>query len=78
VITSIVQFWAGRSIYRSAWASARHRAVSMNTLVALGTSIAFGYSALVTLWPSLVQRWGLPLHVYFETSLVIVALVLCG
>ena len=78
VIASIVQFWAGRSIYRSAWASAKHFAVSMNTLVALGTSIAFGYSALVTLWPSLIQRWGLPLHVYFETSLVIVALVLCG
>ena len=33
---------------------------------------------LVTLWPALAERWGLPLHVYYETSLIIVALVLAG
>src|SRR5436305_1436394 len=46
--------------------------------VALGTGVAFGYSAFVTLWPAAAERWGLPLHVYFETSLVILALVLAG
>ena len=50
----------------------------MNTLVALGTGVAYGYSAFVTLWPAAAERWGLPLHVYFETSLVILALVLAG
>ncbi|MDN5750070.1 MAG: hypothetical protein L0H64_16405, partial [Pseudonocardia sp.] len=48
----------------------------MNTLVALGAGVAYVYSAFVTLWPAAAERWGLPLHVYFETSLVIVALVL--
>ena len=33
---------------------------------------------VVTLWPSLAERWGLPLHVYYETSLIIVALVQAG
>jgi P-type Cu+ transporter len=78
VIATFVQFWAGRGIYSAAWTAARHGATSMNTLVALGTGVAFGYSAFVTLWPAAAEKWGLPLHVYFETSLVIIALVLMG
>ncbi len=78
VIATVVQAWAGHDIYRSAWAAAKHRATSMNTLVALGTGVAYGYSAFVTLWPGQAQSWGLPLHLYFETALVVVALVLMG
>jgi copper chaperone CopZ len=78
VLATVVQFWAGRGIYAAAWAAARHRAANMNTLVALGTGISYGYSAFVTLWPGVAERWDLPLHVYFETSLVIVALVPMG
>jgi Cu+-exporting ATPase len=78
VVATVVQFWAGRDIYRAAWAAARHGSTNMNTLVALGTGVAYGYSAFVTLWPAAAERWGLPLHVYFETSLVILALVLAG
>ena len=78
VIATVVQFWAGRPFYAAAWAAARHGATNMNTLVALGTGIAYGYSAFVTLWPAAAESWGLPLHIYFETSLVIIALVLLG
>ncbi|HET8589040.1 MAG TPA: cation transporter, partial [Nakamurella sp.] len=78
VVATVVQFWAGRDIYRAAWTAARHRSTTMNTLVALGTGVAYGYSAFVTLWPATAERLGLPLHVYFETSLVILALVLAG
>ena len=78
VVATVVQVWAGADIYRAAWAAARHRSTNMNTLVALGTGVAYAYSAFVTLWPATAERWGLPLHVYFETSLVILALVLAG
>jgi P-type Cu+ transporter len=78
VVATIVQFWAGRSIYQAAWAAAKHRTATMNTLVTLGTGVAYGYSAFVTLWTGVAERWGLPLHVYFETALVITALVLMG
>ncbi len=78
VVTTVVQFWAGREFYAQAWAAARHRATNMNTLVALGTLVAYGYSTFATLWPAQAQGWGLPLHVYFETSLVILALVTMG
>jgi Cu+-exporting ATPase len=78
VVTTVVQFWAGKEFYAQAWAAARHGATNMNTLVALGTLVAYGYSAFATLWPAQAQGWGLPLHVYFETSLVILALVTMG
>jgi P-type Cu+ transporter len=78
VVATVVQSWAGREVYAAAWAAARRRSTNMNTLVALGTGVAYGYSAFVTLWPAAAERWGLPLHVYFETSLVILALVLAG
>jgi Cu+-exporting ATPase len=78
VIATGVQLWAGADIYRQAWAAAKHRATTMNTLVALGTGVAYGYSAFVTLWPAQAQSWGLPLHLYFETALIVVALVLMG
>ncbi|RCG32725.1 heavy metal translocating P-type ATPase [Sphaerisporangium album] len=78
VVATVVQFWAGRPLYRAAWAAGRHGAVNMNTLVVMGTTVAYGYSAFVTLWPALAERLGLPLHVYFEISVVVIALVLTG
>ncbi len=78
VVATAVQWWAGKDLYASAWAAAKHRTTNMTTLVALGTGVAWSYSTLVTLWPGLAERWGLPLHVYYETSLIIVALVLAG
>jgi P-type Cu+ transporter len=51
VVATVVQFWAGGVFYRAAWAAARHGATNMSTLVALGTTVAYGYSAFVTLWP---------------------------
>jgi Cu+-exporting ATPase len=78
IVATSVQFWAGQSIYAAAWAAAKHRGTNMNTLVALGTLVAWGYSTFTTLWPGLAEQAGFPVHVYFETSLVIVALVLLG
>ena len=73
-----VQAWAGAEFYRAAWAAARARTATMNTLVAVGTSVAYGYSAFVTLAPSLARRWSLPPEVYFESSVFVIALVLLG
>jgi Cu+-exporting ATPase len=78
VVATAVQWWAGKGLYASAWAAAKHRTTNMTTLVALGTGVAWSYSTFVTLWPGVAEKWGLPLHVYYETSLIIVALVLAG
>jgi Cu+-exporting ATPase len=80
IAATIVQFWAGRSIYQAAWVAARHGATNMDTLIAVGTSVAYGYSAFVTLWPRLAMQWGFanPENLYFETGVIIIALILLG
>src|SRR6185437_13439644 len=78
IAATIIQFWAGGTFYAAAWAAARHGSTNMNTLVAVGTSVAYGYSAFVTLWPALARRWGFQEHLYYETAVIIIALILLG
>lgn len=78
VAATVVQFWAGSGFYQAAWAAARHGGTNMNTLVAIGTSAAYAYSAFVTLWPGLAAQWGLPYHLYYETAVIVIALILLG
>lgn len=66
-----VQFWAGWPFLRSAIAKARHLQTNMDTLVAVGTLAAYGYSAVQTLTGSFHD-------LYFETSAVIISLILLG
>jgi Cu+-exporting ATPase len=77
-MTSIVVGWAGRHFYARAWASFRHRAADMNTLIAVGTGTAFLFSVAVTLAPAFFQSRGLQPDVYFEAVVLIIALVLMG
>ncbi len=78
IAATIVQFWAGRVFYRATWAAARHGGTNMNTLVAVGTSVAYGYSAFVTLWPGAAADWGFEFHLYYESAVIIIALILMG
>src|SRR5215212_3385378 len=70
-----VQFWAGRRFYRGAWGALKHGQANMNTLVVVGTSAAYLYSAVATLAPGL---FGGRAGVYFDTSALIVTLILLG
>jgi Cu+-exporting ATPase len=78
IVATVIQVWAGRIFYRAAWAAARHGGTNMNTLVALGTSAAYGYSAFVTLWPVKAAAWGFDYQLYYESAVIIIALVLMG
>ena len=69
-----VQFYAGLRYYRGAYRALRNRRANMDTLVVIGTSAAFLYSLAVTLFPDSVGSH----DVYFDTSAVIIALVLAG
>ena len=77
-----VQFWAGWAFYTSGFGSLRHRVANMHTLIALGTSVAYGYSvAVVFIWalsPETLSVRGMESSVYFETSAIIITLILLG
>ena len=73
-----VIFWCGGRFFVIAAKSLRHGIAEMHTLIALGTSAAFFYSAMATIWPHLFMRTGQMPHVYFEAAAVIVTLILLG
>jgi P-type Cu+ transporter len=73
-----IQFWVGREFHRSAWSAFRHRTADMNTLISLGTNIAFFYSLWMTINPKYFTDQGLSAQVYYEASAMIVTLTLLG
>ncbi len=90
IVAVPIQIRVAAPFYRSAWAAAKRKTSNMNTLVVVGTSVAFGYSSLVTI-TQLVQGdstlWSnaasfvAPGHhtgTYFEVSAAIIGLVLVG
>lgn len=73
-----VQFWAGLEFYKTAVSALKHRTSNMDTLVALGTTVAFGYSVFVTFFPQTVMALGIEPMPYFDVSTVIIGLILLG
>ncbi|MFF5188023.1 heavy metal translocating P-type ATPase [Streptomyces sp. NPDC000345] len=71
-----VMFYTGWPIHVTGWLTLRHRAADMNSLIALGTSAAYGYSLLVTLAPGLLPED--LREVYYEAVGVILTLILLG
>ena len=67
-----VQFWIGRRFYAGAWHALRGGGANMDVLIALGTTMAWALSAIVTLLGMHDQ------HVYFEAGAAVITLVLLG
>jgi Cu+-exporting ATPase len=78
VLATPVQFWAGWRFYKGAWGALRHGTADMNTLIAVGTSAAYFYSAVAVVFPGLFAAGGREVHLYFDTSAMIVTLILLG
>ncbi|HMC03441.1 MAG TPA: heavy metal translocating P-type ATPase, partial [Cellulomonadaceae bacterium] len=76
---TFIQLWAGRRFYEATWRSFRHGFdTNMSTLVAVGTSAAWAYSVFVTMYPEVIMRAGLSGETYFDSSTIIVGLILLG
>ena len=74
VMASVVQFYPGLRFYKGTIDAIKNRAGNMDTLIAIGTSAAWAYSAGVVVFPSLFPSTG----IYFDTSTAIVSLILTG
>lgn len=78
LLSTPVIFWLGRDFFRNAWMQAKHRSATMDTLVALSTSIAYLFSVFNTLYPQFWIERNVEPHVYFEAGSVIIAFILLG
>ncbi|UCE41546.1 MAG: copper-translocating P-type ATPase [Candidatus Aminicenantes bacterium] len=78
ILATPVQFWIGGQFYRGAWSAFKHRNADMNTLIAVGTSAAYLYSVTATVYPFFFESGGIKPDVYFDTSAMIIVLILFG
>jgi Cu+-exporting ATPase len=82
VVATPIQFWSGWTFYTSGTAALRHGVPNMHSLIALGTSVAYGYSAAVVLIdafaPQILANAGIQPAVFFDTAAIIIALILLG
>ena len=69
-----LQFWIGWRFYKGFWDGIKAKASNMDTLIAIGTSAAYLYSATVTIVPGYFPFTS----VYFETAAIIITLILKG
>jgi len=73
-----IQFGIGWQFYKGAWATLKHKTTDMNTLIAVGTSAAYGYSVLATFFPGLFVAPGLTPEVYYDTAGAIIVIIILG
>ena len=78
LLATPVQFWAGWDFYRATIPALKHRTANMDTLVSLGTTVAYLYSAFVTFFPSVVMDLGFDAMPYFDVAAIVVGLILLG
>ncbi len=74
LLATPVQFWFGLPFYRGAWRALKQRTATMDTLVALGTSVAYFYSVALLLGEPAVM----PMNLYFESAATVITLVSLG
>ena len=78
LLTTPVLFISGKRFYKIFWNNLKHFSADMNSLVAIGTGAAYLFSLLLTLFPEIFSHANHNSHVYFDTSAVIISLILLG
>lgn len=78
ILSLLVLFWSGAEFYTIAWKKLTHFSANMDTLVALSTGIAFMFSLFNTVNPKYFLNKGLTPHVYYESAVIIITLILLG
>lgn len=78
ILVTPVQFWVGKAFFVGGWKAFKRHSANMDTLVALGTAVAYFYSLFVTIFPQILESQGLEVAVYYEVAAVVITLVLLG
>ena len=78
ILTTPVQFWVGWQFYSGLKLLVKYRTADMNTLIAIGTLSAYFYSAGVVVFPEFFSKGGVTPQIYFDTSAIIIVLILLG
>lgn len=77
LVLPLLFIW-GAHFFTNAWKQAKHGMATMDTLVAVSTGIAYGFSLFNTFFPEFWSASGLEAHVYYEAAAVIITFVSLG
>ena len=78
VLASIVLFWIGQPFLQGVVKFAKYRVANMDTLIGIGTSVAYFYSVIITLFPQITTNLNLPETTFFDITIVVIGFVVFG
>ena len=78
ILATPVIFVSGKRFFSIFWQNLKHFSADMNSLVAIGTGSAYIFSVAISLFPNLFSNFSFSNHVYFDTAVVIITLILFG
>ncbi len=78
ILASIILFWIGQPFLQGVVRFARYRVANMDTLIGIGTLVAYVYSILITLFPIIRVALKLPETTYFDVTIVVIGFVVLG
>ncbi|MDQ5893158.1 MAG: P-type Cu+ transporter, partial [Patescibacteria group bacterium] len=78
VLASVVLFWIGQPFLQGVVKFAKYRVANMDTLIGIGTLVAYLYSICITLFPLMRVALKLPETTYFDVTIVVIGFVMLG
>lgn len=78
ILATVTMFWIGKPYIVSVGRFIRYGVANMETLVGLGTLVAYLYSVIITLFPNIAELLKLPEYTYFDVTIVVIAFITFG
>lgn len=78
ILASIVLFWIGQPFLQGVLRFFKYRVANMDTLIGIGTSVAYLYSMIIVLFPNIRTTLNLPETTYFDVTIVVIGFVVLG
>lgn len=78
ILASIVLFWIGQPFLQGVVKFAKYRVANMDTLIGIGTVVAYLYSIIITLFPQITTNLNLPETTFFDVTIVVIGFVVFG
>jgi Cu2+-exporting ATPase/Cu+-exporting ATPase len=78
VLATVVLFWIGQPFLHGVTRFVKYRVANMDTLIGIGTLVAYIYSVIITLLPQIRVLFNLPEYTYFDVTIVVIGFVVLG
>lgn len=78
LIATVSMFWVGKDYLLGVTRFIKHKVANMDTLIGIGTLVAYSYSVIITLFPELIKIFNLPEYTYFDVTIVVIGFITLG